>query len=85
MAKGKTPLEQSVAVQSGRRPRYDEKMRKAGNRKLTVWASETNAAVVRQLCRALCETASPEEANMLISDAISMARLGIPLEVELPS
>lgn len=82
MRKGKatlTPLEQAIAVTTDRRLRYDEKMKKAGNRKLTVWVPEANADLMRQLAKALCDTVEPEAVNAAIGEALTVASVGRPL------
>lgn len=48
-----TPLERAIVATKDRRVRYDDRMRWAGNLKLTLWCPETVSAELRELARAL--------------------------------
>lgn len=49
----KTPIEQAIAAQTDRRLRYDQKMREAGNRKVTLWVPEPLAEPLREAMKAI--------------------------------
>lgn len=70
MPKEQLPMLAHIAEQKDRRLRYDGRMRKAGNRKLTLWCPDAAAADIRAIAGALIEL-GPDG----VSIAAELARL----------